>query len=65
VHRCDNEFRARTLKDPSCDPEQENSNCEWDYTRDKNGKFIDPECASPEAITDWLKGKTMLTKVMN
>ena len=64
VVRCHNSFRSRELKDKSC-LETENNKCEWIYHTREDGKYVDPECASEDQIDKWIKGKTILSRVMD
>lgn len=60
--RCDDSFRARSLVDPSCTA---GDDCEYEYHRDENGEFIDPECAPEDEIDKWIYDKTIGSRVLN
>ena len=62
VLRCNNEFRARTKKE-NCEPNNQDD-C-YDYHVNDDGTYVDPECASESAITEWLEDKVLITKMMN
>ena len=43
VTRCQDEFRARHKKDPTC-VDNEDTKCEYIYDVDEYGEYMDPEC---------------------
>ena len=57
VLRCNNEFRKRVPRDdPNCILTAEDD-C-YDYSKNQDGTFIDPECAPEEEISEWLSMTT-------
>ena len=62
ILRCNNEFRARTMRD-ECEPTDEDD-C-YDYDKNDDGSLVDEECAPEEEITEWLQDKVLYSKMMN
>lgn len=64
VNRCSNNLRARSLQDPTC-VETETNQCEYNYDKDENGDYVDPECAEDKDIDEWIKDISVSSRLLN
>ena len=71
VLKCQDDLRAKILKDPDCKESDFNKKCEMvDATRCNSGQecnpsLVDPKCAKPDSINTWLANKSVQLRVLN